>query len=40
MSSATLYRASGLALLLGALLGIIGNILNTLSSLAMPPTSI
>ena len=29
MSSATLYRASGLALLLGALLGIIGNILNT-----------
>lgn len=29
MSSATLYRASGLALLLGALLGIIGNILST-----------
>lgn len=29
MSSATLYRASGLALLLGAVLGIIGNILNT-----------
>ncbi len=29
MSSATLYRASGLALLLGALLGIIGTILNT-----------
>lgn len=29
MSSVTLYRASGLALLLGALLGIIGNILNT-----------
>ncbi len=29
MSSATLYRASGLALLLGAVLGIIGNILST-----------
>jgi hypothetical protein len=29
MSSATLYRASGLALLLGALLGIIGNTLTT-----------
>jgi hypothetical protein len=29
MSSATLYRASGLALLLGAVLGIIGNILTT-----------
>ena len=29
MSSAKLYRASGLALLLGALLGIIGNVLTT-----------
>lgn len=29
MSSTTLYRASGLALLLGALLGIIGNILSS-----------
>src|ERR1700730_16208993 len=29
MSSATLYRASGLALLLGAVLGIIGFILST-----------
>lgn len=29
MSSATLYRASGLSLLLGAVLGIIGNILST-----------
>ncbi len=29
MSSAALYRASGLSLILGAVLGIIGNILNT-----------
>ncbi len=30
MSSSTLYRASGLALILGAALGIIGNISNTI----------